>query len=459
MNTKRWLYGLGLLLAFWSISCDPDTKPDDVDPEPQPTVSMMERLQALSGVDVLEIEPPTGFTQAYQIDVRQNLDHDNLSRGTFKQRIFLSHRDETSYMAFFTSGYGVGRNYESEPSRLLQGNQILMVHRFFPNARPDPLDWSLLTIRQAAADQHHIRELLRPIYTGKWVSGGASKGGMTALFYKRFYPQDVVATLAYVAPIMRSTDDPRFDTFLKEVGTAACRKKISDFQREVLNRRQAMLTLLQAHAREKNYVFSRVGMEAAFEYSVLEYLFSFWQYGQENDCFDIPDLSAPDQILFDHLAEVSPFSTYDDSDIEYYEPLFYQAYTEFGYCPYLYQHLKDLLQTLAKPSYRAFAPRVNMEFDPLVMQDIIPWLKTQGERIIYIYGGKDPWSAAALRPDAGVDALFIMQASANHGVKILGLEQETAVIDALNRWLGSSVSSSGLQGQAFPLEEHSFRRF
>ncbi len=37
---------------------------------------------------------------------------------------------------------------------------------------------------------------------------------MTALYYRYYYPDDVDATVAYVAPIMERTDDPRFAAFL-----------------------------------------------------------------------------------------------------------------------------------------------------------------------------------------------------------------------------------------------------
>lgn len=100
-------------------------------------------------------------------------------------------------------------------SNLIEGNQILMVHRFFPMATPDPINWQYCNIRQAAADQHRIKELLKDLYPGKWISGGTSKGGMTALFYKRFYPDDVDATVAYVAPIMTRPDGPPLYWFFK----------------------------------------------------------------------------------------------------------------------------------------------------------------------------------------------------------------------------------------------------
>jgi len=96
--------------------------------------------------------------------------------------------------------------------------------------------------------------------------------------------------------------------------------------------------------------------------------------------------------------------------------------------------------------YSAFAPAgADLIFKPEVMQDVIPWLQTQGERIIYIYGGIDPWSAAALEPAPGLDALKVMQPGANHGVKIRDLDQKGLVIQTLERWLGVTIDASALK--------------
>jgi len=411
-------------------------------------LTLLERLQRIPGLTVAEIATLPGFEQAFQVDISQPVDHNDAARGTFQQRFYLSFRSEDAPTVFYTTGYGVSRNYESEPAALLQANQILMVHRYFPDAVPSQTDWSFLTTAQAAADQHEVRERLREILAGKWVSSGASKGGMTALYYRFYYPGDVAATIAYVAPIMERTDDTRFVPFLRSVGTAACREKIRQFQLEVLGRRSAMLALVAGHALQKGYAFSVFSEAEAFEYAVIEYPFAFWQYGS-GDCAQIPGAEASDQELFNHLVAVSPLSYYADADYEYFRPLFYQAYTEIGYCPYMFDHLGTLLKAAPAPTYRSFAPRdVAMTFRPEVMQAVVPWLRNQGERIVYVYGGNDPWTAAALTPASGLDALQLVQPGANHGAKIRSLDQKGLVIAALERWLQIDIDEARLAAKA-----------
>jgi PS-10 peptidase S37 len=439
------LITLALLAFFYSCS--------EKAAAPATTPTLLDKLRQIPGFQVDEIFPPVqGFAGTFQILFSQPIDHQDEGRGTFHQLFFLSDRAPDRPMVFYTSGYGTpADNYVSELAALVDGNQIVMGHRFFSDNIPQ--DWKYLTIRQAADDQHAIREALKNIYPGKWLNTGASKGGMASLYYRRFYPDDVTATVAYVAPIMGFPDDPRFAPFFQQVGSPECRQQLLEFQRLALSRRVQLLPLFRQYAQGKGYIFTIIPEEAAFEYTVLEYPFAFWQYGKESDCANIPNAGATDQQTLDHLVATSSPVYYCDTGFSNYQPLFYQAYTEIGYCPYICDHLKDLLRTVPAPTYRSFAPMgVELIFRPEVMQDVIPWLRTQGERIIYIYGGIDPWSAAALEPAPGLDALKLVQPGANHSVKIRDLDQKNSVIQTLERWLGIKINVSALETWQAPPE-------
>ena len=410
---------------------------------PQPASALLTRLRALPGVTATPIETLAGFSESLQVDYRQPVDHDDPARGTFTQRFLLSHRGEARPMVFYTSGYGIGRNFEPELSALLQANQILLVHRFFEGATPEPRDWRDLTIRQAATDQHRIRAALGPLYPGPWVATGGSKGGLTALFYRRYFPDDVAATVAYVAPLMERPDDPRFARFLREeVGDASCRTRLFAFQRLVLERRAELLPLFRQYDASQGHRFTILPEEAAFEYSVLEYPFAFWQYGSDATCASVPADDAPAPVVLAHLVAVSPPLYYADSGFLTYQPLFYQAYTEIGYCTYEFAHLRGLLQVVPEPTYRAFAPRdATPVFRPEVMAGVLPWLHSEGRHVVYVYGGNDPWTAGALALDPALDALTVVQPGANHRVRIGDLDRRPEVVAALEAWVGVRVTA------------------
>ena len=132
---------------------------------------------------------------------------------------------------------------------MLGANQISIEHRFFAPSRPEPADWSDDAIVQMAADEHAIVAALRSIYAGPVIATGASKGGMTAVFYRRFFPDDVVATVPYVAPISYGAPDPRYDHVFDAVGPAdgACRQAIRDAATDMLANRRDALHVQRAH--------------------------------------------------------------------------------------------------------------------------------------------------------------------------------------------------------------------
>jgi len=431
MAIKR-LCLLLLILALFACNRDPETADE----------TLLQKLQKLPGVVVTEITPPQGYLQAFQIDVSQPVDHNNPAGRKFSQRLYLSHLDDNRPMVLSTRGYGVARNSLDELAVLLNANQIVVTHRFFPNARPDPVDWQFLTIWQAACDHHRIVELFKPLYAGRWLNEGASKGGMTALYHRRFFPADVAATVAYVAPMMFGVEDPRFRTFLLEqVGTQVQREKIMEFQRLLLASRQALIPLVENYAVRNGY-FLPFGAEASLEYAVSEYLFAFWQYG-DGDVAKIPAADATPETLFNHLEDISGLYFYAQTYVSYYEPFFYQAFTELGYCPYVYDHLQDMLVADPAPTYRVFAPQgVALDFNAGAMIDINSWLQNHGDNIIYIYGGNDPYTVAAQELTGKTNALRIIQPGANHGVKIADLDERERVLQALEAWLGMSLTVS-----------------
>ncbi|MCP4214175.1 MAG: peptidase, partial [bacterium] len=189
---------------FLFISCKSvsDDTPESTD--------IFDKLQALQGVEVDESPTQPGFTRSFQITVTQPVDHNNPSGPTFKQTVYLSHKDESLPMIMLTAGYFTTQGNISELAGVLDSNHISMTHRYFSGSEPDPMDWQYLTIWQAASDHHRIVELFKTIYNQKWVNSGVSKSGMCAMFHRRFYPDDVDVTVAFAAPILTGLPDPRF---------------------------------------------------------------------------------------------------------------------------------------------------------------------------------------------------------------------------------------------------------
>lgn len=144
-----------------------------------------------------------------------------------------------------TEGYGaayaLNPKYREELSELLDANMIFVEYRYFLESTPEPKDWQYLTAENSADDLHAVRNAFKSIYPGKWIATGISKGGQTTLLYRTFYPDDVDISVPYVAPLCYGAEDGRHEPFLRKVSTPEDRKRIEDFQLEVLKRKAALL--------------------------------------------------------------------------------------------------------------------------------------------------------------------------------------------------------------------------
>lgn len=428
------LVGFALALPF--SSCEKNiTNPDEAQ-------TFEQKLFGLKDMEVVEIAPQNGFPRQFEIYVTQPLDHNNPSGNQFRQQVFLSHRSESAPVVFMPSGYAANARTAAEISQILGSNQIYVAHRFMTNARPNPMEWNRLTVRQAAADFHRIVAAFKSIYRGKWLSYGASKNGCTALFHRRFYPDDVDATLASVAPISFAIEDPRYDAFLSTMGDEAIRNKLKRCQIDVLKNRNGILPLLRAYMNKSSLTFS-MPEGAILEFETLEYPFSFWQYGS-GDITAIPDTGLSAQQLFDFIEGQGYLRYYSDEYIDYLEPFYYQMYTELGYYRLIDDHLSHLLVDVRKPSYSYFAPRgVPLSFSPSTMQDVNQWLQNEGNNIVYVYGERDPWTAGAVEITGKTNALKIIQPGGNHSLLLSNLNQKSLVYSTLERWLGVPVREGG----------------
>jgi len=443
---KKIVFVILLLSLFFSCS-NQSSKPEEI-------LTFEKKLLALEDLEVTEITPQNGYSRQFEIYISQPLDHNNPDGTRFNQQIFLSHRDESAPVVFMPSGYSTRATTTAEISTLLGANQIYVAHRFMGNSRPGVMEWNYLTVKQAAADFHHVVELFKTLYSGKWLSYGASKNGATALFHRRFYPDDVDATLTKVAPLSFEVEDPRYDEFLENVGDQAMRDKIKRFQIDLLENRERILPLIKDYMDNSSLTYS-IPEGVILEFETLEHNFAFWQYGTY-EISTVPDTGLTAQQLYNILEDAGYLPYYSDEYIDYLEPFYYQMYTELGYYRLVDDHLSHLLVDLSDPSYSYFAPSgVPLNFDPATMLDINTWLQTEGNNIIYIYGEIDPWTAGAVELGGQTNSVKIIQPGANHSIFLENLDQKDLVYSTLEQWLGITIqeSSTGLHKNSQHREE------
>lgn len=373
-------------------------------------------LYSLPDVIFKEIDTPEGYEAAYELRIKQAIDHENPDKGYFYQRAFLSHRGFDRPTVICTEGYQRPKNRLYELTNLVDGNQIDVEHRYFGESTPTDLDYTYLNLSQVAADLHHINQIFRQIYKGKWLSTGISKGGQTTIFYRYFYPDDVDVSVPYVAPLNLALEEERIYTFLDTVGNESCRNALYEVQKNVLKGRTQALPRLKWYAKGARLNFSRLSLEEAFEYAVLEYPFSFWQLG--GNCDDIPGKDAAFEVQLEHLMNTSGIDFFADASMDTYASHYYQAGAEMGYYSYETEDLAKYLKVLPlqpHPSAIFMPDDLPKTFDGKLVKAVHDWLPENGNQFIYINGNSDTWSATAVRPSDAVDAVWFFMPGKDHG--------------------------------------------
>ncbi len=392
--------------------------------------------------DVLfkQIETPEGYEAAFELRIKQEIDHKNPDKGHFYQRAYLSHKGFDNPTAIITNGYGRPSNNITEVAKLTEANQINVEHRYFLESCPDSLDYDYLNFEQVTADLHKINQLFREIYKGKWISTGISKGGTTTIFYKYFYPNDVDVSIPYVAPINHSVEDKRIYKFLDNVGKPSCRKDIYEYQVHMLKNADNMKSKLKWYSKGSNLKFSYLTFDQAYEYAILEYPFSFWQYG--HDCTKIPESGASEDEFLQHFIDIVGLSFYSDADMESYASHYYQSGTEMGYYGFETDDFKGLLKhlgTSTNPSAVFMPNKMKAPFKGELTNKVSKWAET-ADNVIYINGALDTWSATAVPPNDSNSLFFFMEGK-HHGnarIKNMTDENKSLLMKTMDQWLNES---------------------
>lgn len=401
---------------------------------------LYQKLCTLKGVITVDSLPSDYSSEKYVVTIRQPLDHKHPEKGSFTQRVVISHEGFDRPTVLVTEGYGgdyaLNPRYRDELAGLFQTNTVFVEHRYFSGSVPDTVDWQYLTAQNSASDLHLITTLFKQIYPQKWISTGISKGGQTALIYRAFFPNDVDITVPYVAPVSRSAEDGRHEPFLNKVGDKKTRQAILSFQREVLKRRGEIIPIMEKFCMEKQLSF-RISMNEVLDYCVLEYSFAFWQWG--TPASQIPANSATTEVLFKHLTEISGpdyFATGQPT-----QAFFIQAARELGYYGYDIEPFKDLLFIRTAKDYlqRIMLPEgITIQFQPELYKKLTNFIETSDPRLIFVYGEYDPWTSVGITKLDGKKNMFVaIQPKGSHRARINTLPDSLRdkVIKTINLWL------------------------
>jgi len=411
---------------------------------------LVDALANIPGLTIVgEHTAPPGF-RFFVLSYEQPVNHLSPWKGGFAQRLTLLHRSLASPMIVNTAGYNISLTpSRSEPTQIVDGNELSIEHRFFAPSRPDPADWQDLTIFQAATDHHRVIQALKAVYTARWLTTGRSKGGAAAAYHRRFYPGDVHGTIAYVAPNDIVNQFDLYAAFLDQVGTDPdCRQRVKEFQREALLRRAEIVQLMRTAAASQGLTYGILGSaERALEFHVIDWAFGFWQLGGPQFCPLIPTSGDPTALFYGALDLVFGFAFYTDQGLTPFVPATYQAATQLGYPALPERHLSDLLLFPGEDVPRSFLPTETplARFEQSAMLDIDLFVRVFGSELMFVNGQNDPWSAEPFRLGPRTrDSFAYLVPGANHSARLaqLSLDQQSEAIAVIRRWAGVEATTA-----------------
>lgn len=406
---------------------------------------LADELGELPGVHVYRVDPWSAGRVRVIADIEQPVDHDDPASPTFLQRVVIYHLNEGAPNVLGTQGYDIGDGTGiAEPTVLLEANEVQVEHRFFGTSRPTTVDWTTLSVAQAAADHHHVIEALSPHYRGPWVSTGTSKGGIAALAHRRFYPDDVRGTVAYVAPFSIGLRDTRYADYVTALGADTCGSELRAFQKAVLTepRRGQLADALALQYRDWGLHYSVLGTDRIIELTTVETPFTFWQYGSTADCDTIPKVAtATDNAVLAFIDRTNRFSLWSDEDINAEQAYWLAVATEQGYPADELTHLTALLRYDDRPIPLQMITAVlpPPAYDGGALQDIASWVASEASRLVLVYGGRDPWTAGAFTVSGNDDTSSHIVINGNHNARLQNLasEERDAIVARMQAWVAA----------------------
>lgn len=398
-------------------------------------------LRQIPGIEIHSADS-SGFEAFYEIGFPQLLDHRHPEKGTFLQRVIIGHAGYDLPVVMVTEGYSADHVTPytlEEPTALLGANQVYVEHRFFSKSRPANPDWSCLDEWQTASDYHAIKQTLGQVYTGAWVATGASKGGQTTLAYDVYYPNEMAAYIPYVAPVNMKKIDSRIRHHFTVVGTATDRERILQMQYRWLRDKASIFPEWQKLCKQAGYEFPTLGDLQAYEYSVLEFPFSFWQYTAEPASLPNPDTTDAQKMAIWLINIVPPFWFTPAANA--FDAAMYEFYTQLGYYEYDERPFRKYLSRRDYPNDAFLPSGVAAHWDKSYQRKLKKFLASCPEHILFIYGECDPWGATAANLPAGCESTKLVQHLGTHGAQISSLDsnQRAVALQLIEKWVKTPV--------------------
>ena len=282
--------------------------------------------------------------------------------------------------------------------------------------------------------------------TGKWLSTGTSKGGITSAFYAYFSEKkgynDIDVYIPFCAPFCKSLNDPPIGVFIEQQAYSdmpEVREKLIAFAKSIYQD-----TPFNHYLVKLSYVPIKTWMdyipdpydESSFEYA---YEFITMDDGALYEYIDNHPLANTRQTDEEKLLNNRKNDSEMPYDVQAFLELGYyiQTYTFMNDAPELVHYYLNGLLKNTKSEYARYKSRYSNDTTFDFLNNFLP--ATQ-KKMVFVYGANDPWTGAAIEnpTNPNVKKFIVTQGTHNDYINdeyYCPANEYHQIMDAINNFL------------------------
>ena len=399
-------------------------------------------LKSIKNVEDLKPFMNVNLGQCYYFNYNQLVDHNDPSKGTFKQQVVLSFVGKDAPTLLHTEGYnltGITKVYnntnrfDSISAPYLLGalskdngkkgfdlNCVQVEYRYHGFSLPewDADSFKYLSAEQQSEDLHAIvTDLKEALITGdgKWLSTGLSKNGVTsaqyAYFDEKYGWNDIDVYVPFVAPITTQVQDPRVGNYMITKSAKDALPLLEKVYKKLVNDPDVAQATIDAYAKKLKEQGAELHKDSAYLITIdrtFSNLFSLMSYGD----FDTWTKLIP--LEDDKPETYAKFFMLDANSEAIYrktakargplrkrrDPFEMQIFIDQGNRGFDYTWILDgkLLSDSDKKFFKDEMEKSIKSKTIDLQVKVLKNLETTKKKLIFVYGEDDPWTGAAI-PD------------------------------------------------------------
>ena len=403
---------------FWDVSGNAG------DPE------VVKALKSIKNVEDLKPFMNVYLGQCYYFNYNQMVDHNDPSKGTYKQQVVLTFVGKDAPTILHTQGYSLTN--EADPNDIQNRLDSIKAPHFLwalskDNGKDKKFDVNCLQValpegdtdsflylnaEQQSKDLHAIvTDLKKALITGsgKWLSTGLSKNGDTSTQYAYFDElngwNDIDVYVPFASPIPIQENDIRIGTYMLTRSSKEALPALEKAYKKLVDDQAVADATIEAYAKKGGKLKKDSALFSTVE-AVLDNLFQLQSYADYNTWTKLIPKEGDKPETYAKFFMLTPISP----EVEYKvagargplhkrrTPYEVQNAMEQGGAGFDFSWFLDgkLLSESDKKYFKDLMEKSKNSKTMDLQVNVRKNLETTTKKLIFVYGEDDPWTGAAI---------------------------------------------------------------